>query len=79
LLNIGDRILPFGWDDRSSTLCKESLLFPSRSLASTDVRSAPMSGSSVEDRAAAADAFHDEYCRLSWPISIILAAVVPIT
>jgi len=79
LLNIGDGILLFGRDDRSSILCKESLHFASRSIASTDVRSAPMSGSSVEDCVAATDASHDEYCRLSWPILIILAAVVLIS
>jgi hypothetical protein len=77
LLDVGDGILPFGRDDRSSTLCKDSLLFAGRFVASTDVRSTPMSGSSMEDCVAATDASHDEYWRLGWPILIILAAVVP--
>jgi hypothetical protein len=79
LLDFGDRILPFGRDDRSYTLSKETLLFAGRSVGSTDVLSAPMSGSSMEDCVAAADASHYESCRLNWPISIILAAVVPIS
>jgi hypothetical protein len=77
LLNFGDCILPFGRDDSSSTICKESLLFVGRSVGSTDVLSAPMSGSSVEDCVAATDVSHDEYCRLGWPILINLVAVVP--
>jgi hypothetical protein len=59
LLEIGDRILPFGRDDRSSTLRTEALLFAVRSVGSTAVLSASMFDSSVEDRAAAAVAFHD--------------------
>jgi len=59
LLDIGDRILPFGRDDSSSTLHTETLLFADRSVGSTDVLSAPMFDSSVEDCAAATVAFHD--------------------
>jgi hypothetical protein len=39
LLVTGDAIVPFGRGDRSSTLSKETLLFASRTVAPTDVRS----------------------------------------
>ncbi len=59
---MGEGIVPFGSGDRSSTLSKETLLFASRSEASTDVLSTPMSGASVEDCVAAEVTIHDEYC-----------------
>jgi hypothetical protein len=62
LLDMGDGILPFGKGDRSSTISKETLLFGSRSVASTDVLSTPMSGSSVVDYVAADVTIHDERC-----------------
>src|SRR5919112_693657 len=64
---MGDGILPFDRGDSSSTLSKEALLLASGSVASTDVLSTPMSGSVIEDCAAA-----DGYC--SWRILLFWLA-----